>query len=297
MKIMLKKSDVVKANELVNTRFSLGLEEQRILLACVAQIDSKAELNTGTVFEVQVQEIADLVGETNSSHIYKKLEKAALRLRKSSFYTKTETGYKERGWCDEVEYFTGQGRIQLTFHKNVLQYLTKLERQFTKYKLKDVAKFTNCYSLRVYELLAQWQGRGTREIKVRELREMLCLENKYLLMAEFKRNVIKKAVDDINKHSNLTVRVGTRKVGREIVSFQFEFVTDVVSSDNNQKITNKTTKEKSYFGLTTSEIEKQARVGESYFEAGKRLSKAKSKNVVLELEQELERKKAKNTNS
>jgi len=145
-----------------------------------------------------------------------------------------------------------------------LEYLTELQGSFTQYKLQYVTQFTNVYSLRIYELLAQWQGRGTREVGVDELRNKLQLGDQYPKAYDLKRFVIDRALADINKHSNLRVSYGQRKSGRNVVAFQFKF---------EQKDGMQNTRKQLDKSGTKKTIEKHARVGESYQEAETRLRK------------------------
>jgi plasmid replication initiation protein len=117
------------------------------------------------------------------------------------------------------------GDITLNFSRDVLDYLSDISKTFTKYKLSDVSKFRCMYSIRIYELLQQWAGVGEVEYSVEELRERLDLQKKYLRWADFKRNVIDISVDEINKHSNLSVSYGMRKSRRKITGVQFTFTT------------------------------------------------------------------------
>jgi len=89
-------------------------------------------------------------------------------------------------------------------------------------------------------------------------------------MAELRRNVIDKALADINLFSNLQVEVSTRKRGKVIEAFQFTY--QVKSSTVGHK--SKKQVEKTYYGFTKTEIDKAAKPGESYFQVGQRLQAA-----------------------
>ena len=50
---------------------------------------------------------------------------------------------------------------------------------------------------------------------------MLGVTNEYKQMSDFKINVLEKAVDEINKHSDITLKYDQFKKGRIITDFQF----------------------------------------------------------------------------
>ena len=255
---------IVKSNAIINAHYKLTLAESRLLLACISQIDSTKAHDPSKPFLVHVSEIQDLVKEDSADNLYRDLKAAVGRLYERSIVVKTaEKTTKTRWVSEQAIYNKGQGKVEIRFTQEVLEYLTELQGSFTQYKLQYVAQFTNVYSLRIYELLAQWQGRGTREVGVEELREKLQLGEQYPKAYDLKRFVIDKALADINKHSNLQVSYGQRKNGRNVVAFQFKF---------EQKEGAQPNKRLGKEGIKKM-IEKHARVGESYQEAETRLRK------------------------
>jgi len=268
--VVLKKSEgveltIVKSNAIINAHYKLTLAESRLLLACISQIDSKNPRDPNEPFLVHVSEIQDLVKEEGSDNLYRDLKAAVARLYERSIVVKTaEKTTKTRWVSEQAIYNSGEGKVEIHFTPEVLEYLTELQGSFTQYKLQYVTQFTNVYSLRIYELLAQWQGRGTREVGVDELRNKLQLGDQYPKAYDLKRFVIDRALADINKHSNLRVSYGQRKNGRNVVAFQFKF---------EQKDGMQNTRKQLDKAGTKRVIEKHARVGESYQEAEVRLRK------------------------
>jgi plasmid replication initiation protein len=72
-------------------------------------------------------------------------------------------------------------------------------------------------------LLVQWSSKGERELELTWLKHVLDLSEKYPRTNNFIQRIIKPSVEEINAHSNLTVRFGTRKTGRTITHLQFKF--------------------------------------------------------------------------
>ena len=124
-------------------------------------------------------------------------------------------------------YIENEGRISLRFNKDMLPYLTELSTQFTKYRLKAVAKMDSAYAVRLYELLAQWQGIGKREVSVDWLRDTFQLGDRYPDIKDLKKWVIEPAVAQINEHSDLTASYIQRKTGREVTHLVFTFAPKV----------------------------------------------------------------------
>lgn len=220
----MNKNIIVKKNEFLKFKYSLTLIEQRILLACISKIDSRLSLPSDYEFIITVQEMSDLFDE-KKDNIYRDLKTGCKKLQKSVITVNDHEGVEDINWVSRAKYWNDQSKVRLVFNNAVLPYLTSISEKFTKYKLSDVQNFQSVYSLRIYELLAQYQISGAVEIEIDELRRILNLEQKYSTFGELKRSVIDVAIREINEYSNLNVKYGERKRGRKVVSIQFSFET------------------------------------------------------------------------
>lgn len=278
---------VVKSNKVIEASYLLSLSEQRVLLACIAQIDSTAELTEQYQFQVSAGQIADLVGLDNIANAYRDLKKSAEKLYERSVIINDPdpdnpkiTERKTR-WISSIDYIPGEGKLVLNFAAGIIPYLSRLSKEFTKYKLMHVARFESIYSIRLYELLVQWSSAGEREIEVEWLKKQFQVENKYKRLGDLKRRIIEPAIAEINKHSNLWVKYGQRKSGRTVTHFQFQFGLKDQPKPRKQ--------------ITEDEINKAARPGESRASVIARLSGTKVDDFAKpgeSLDQALARKRA-----
>ena len=148
---------VVKHNRIIDAEYSMGVCEQRILLTCISKIDSSKSMSENRIFSVSVDDIVDLVNVERSS-AYPHLKKTCKAL-----FTNTITVHLSDSpdplvtrWVDAVRYIEREGRIELRFTPEMIPFLTKISRDFTKYKLSHVLKFKSAYSYRLYEWLCRW---------------------------------------------------------------------------------------------------------------------------------------------
>lgn len=219
---------VFKANALVEASYRLGLYEQRIMLACIAQVRRDEPLTDQQLYTVTAQQIADMAG-VSVDRAYQHIKVASERLfdRRVTLHEAPNGGGKPlvrlTRWVQEVVYMEAQGKVALRFSRAMVPYLSQLTEQFTGYALSDVAKMTSAHAIRLYELLAQWRGAGEREVSVGWLRDALQLEDRYPLMADLRRWVIEPAVAQINEHSPLAVVWEQRKTGRKVTHIHFKF--------------------------------------------------------------------------
>lgn len=246
---------VVKSNKVVEASYMLSLAEQRVLLACIAQIDSTAVLTEEFRFEITASGVADLAGLENLSNTYRDLKKASEKLYERSVIIddpdpdNPKITQRKTRWISSIDYIPGEGKVMLSFSVGIIPYLSQLSREFTKYKLKHVARFESVYSIRLYELLVQWSSVGEREIEVEWFKRQFQVGDKYSRVVDLKKRVIDPAIQEINEHSNFWVKYGQRKSGRTITHFQFQF-----GLKDTPKL---------YKNLTDDDIKRQAKPGET----------------------------------
>lgn len=221
---------VYKSNALVEASYRLSVYEQRIILACIAQVRRDEPLTDQQLYAVSAQQIADMTG-TQLGTTYQNLKAASERLyrREVTLHEAPNGEGKGKGkvrltrWVQTVEYREAEGLVALRFGADMVPYLSQLSAQFTRYALADVAKMDSAYGIRLYELLCQWRDAGEREVSIEWLRDAFQLGDKYPAIKDFKRWVLEPAVAQINEHSPLAVVWEQRKTGRKVTHLHFRF--------------------------------------------------------------------------
>lgn len=277
----MQSAQVYKANALVEASYRLSLYEQRIMLACIAQVRRDAPLTDQQLYTVSAQQIADMTG-TKLGTAYQNLKAASERLFERRVTLHEGSNGKAGGkirltrWVQEVVYQDDQGSVALRFSQPMVPYLSQLTAQFTRYALQDVAQMTSSHAIRLYELLAQWRDTGQREVELAWFREALQLENSYSNIRDLKRRVIEPAVAQCNEHSPLWVKWEQRKTGRTVSHLTFKFGEKQPQEPRKPKTKGKAEGSNknatgALYGIPMGIIERQARPGESYEDAALRL--------------------------
>lgn len=227
---MIKTPMILKDNSLINASYSLGVAEQRLIfLAIIEAREKQTVIEAGGMLRITAKKYAEHF-KVESHTAYEALKRAADALYDASFrYSKKdeETGaigeYKRR-WLEEGGYIAKLGCVEIMFSSWVVPLITRLESCYTAYELKQVSGLTSEYAIRIYEIAIQWRSVGkTPTIKLDELRGMLGLTTEYTRMEAFKRRVLDKAVEQINKHTDIDVKYNQHKEGSRIVGFSFNF--------------------------------------------------------------------------
>ncbi|WP_455233638.1 replication initiation protein, partial [Geopseudomonas aromaticivorans] len=214
---------VTKSNELVRSAYRLTLNEQRLLLSAISQIDPRKSMPRPIM--VTAHDFSEQYG------LPLKQAYAALRDATSALYErdiKTFDGrYKQRfRWVDRVEYMEGGGETKLFFTIHVQPYLAFLNKSFTTYELKRIAALTSVHSIRLFELLQQFKSTGFYTVTVDEFRERLELGPSYERFSNLKLKVLTPAIEELREKSGLLVELKTEKKGRAIDRLIFKFRDD-----------------------------------------------------------------------
>lgn len=227
----MKKSElVVKSNRLVEASYRLGLNEQRIILYAICRCrEEQKGLFPDLPVTIRADSFAKQFPSVDKTNVYRQLKEAmdALYERSVTIHdTDPASGHarvKKTRWVSEAAYVDGAGNVQVIFTPEVIKYVTRLEAEFTSYQLEKVGHMTSAHAVRIYELLAQHREIGSRTLGLAWLRETLQIApDEYKLTTNFIRKVIEVAVEQINKHSDLTVNYKSVKTGRAITDFAFK---------------------------------------------------------------------------
>ena len=221
---------VSKSNALIRASYRLTLAEQRVILACLAQVDSRKRMQNLNTLELQSEgltitaiEYAKLF-ELEMHTAYEQLQDAADRLyNRTITVKKNDRGEKERyRWLQgEARADKGSGHIRLSFTMRLSEHITQLRGRFTSYQIDQVRHLRKAHSIRIFELMMQWKETGLVRIKLDELKDML--ETKYPLYADVKRYLLKPALDEIDKRTDYAIDWREIRVGRKVETIEIRF--------------------------------------------------------------------------
>jgi len=227
----MKNDLVVKDNALINASYNLEVTEQRlILLSIIRARETGQGISSDSKLEIHASDYASRFDVTKEA-AYNALKNAVNNLfeRKFSFKeihkdTNKEIVVKSR-WVSRIAYVDDLATLEITFAPDVVPLITRLEKHFTSYQLKQVAQLTSKYAIRLYEFLIAWRDVGkTPVISLSEFREKLGLDiNEYQKMINFKSRVLEPAIKQINELTDIHVKYEQYKTGRSISGLSFTF--------------------------------------------------------------------------
>lgn len=218
------KEVVVKENQLINARYKLSPVELKLVLYAIANIE-REDMD----FWKYTLRLSDLDIKQED------LKRASRSLMQKVFEIKEPDGWLMISWFSSIRYNGKNGTIELQFDPNLKPYLLQLKANFTVYNLKSVLPMRSSYSIRLYELLKQYEKIGHRTFNVDELRDVLQVPASYT-WKDFKRRVLDKAESDINEHSDLEISYESIKTGRAYTAVSFRIAPKIAKETFRQYV-------------------------------------------------------------
>lgn len=214
---MNKSMTVTQDFALVNAKYKLNTSEVKFILTAITQLDSK----TDTVlqeYEIKVNELEErLQAEQNET----RLKQFAKKLMSKPLEVPTDDGWIVANWFSDIEYVRGQAKFKVRFSEKLKPYLLELKERFVAYNLKHILPLTSTYSVRIYQLLKEYEKLKIRYFDVEELMELLQVPKSYLIYNRFKEKVLKVAVKEINEHTDIYFTLEEEKESRKVARLVF----------------------------------------------------------------------------
>ncbi len=194
---------VTKSNYLIDASYKLNTQAQKLVLACLAKVDSRDEIPKEIT--ITAQEFSDLTG-INIKNAYRELYKASDALWNAEITITEDTTKTRLRWVQkDVQKLQGSGAVTITWSEEVLKYISQLKSRFTTYKLRNIAELQSGHSIRLYELLMKFNSTGERVIYLEDFKSSLGISDKYSGFKILNRDVIKPSINELNQRSDLTI--------------------------------------------------------------------------------------------
>lgn len=219
---------VVTSNDLVLAKYNFSLWQKRVFNYFVSQIDKDAR-----EFMMQRVYISDLIRFFNAgdgkevydiiTNIPKQLYNLSLKIP----YV-TEEGFHRYGEMRIVTRYTkpedrepGNAYIEFKFNDDLKPHLLELKRRFSKYDLNNIVGLQSTHSIRMFEILKSYEYQGEVRLEVEYLKTVLELGDKYKLYADFRRYVIERSKEDLDRYCDISFEYREIKKSRKVDEIHF----------------------------------------------------------------------------
>lgn len=241
----MSKDLIVKDNKLIEANYSLSTLQQKVLLKAISIIEP-TDTNKH-IYKFSIMDFAEAVDLKGSKTIYSQMATICDQLTdlKKFFIKKDDGGIAYINWVASAEYIPKEAVVEVEFSQKLMPYLIELKEQFTTYYLANVMQLKSSYSIRIFELLKQYEKLKKRTIKLEDLRKLVgttvvdqngeIIKEDYELYGHFKTRVILAAQKELKQRTDIYFNFKEIKEGRKVVAIEFEILENI---KNKNKIQN-----------------------------------------------------------
>lgn len=240
-----RKQMIVKSNQVIQkSRYHLTIQQQKLILYLISKIRP-----TDTEFKEYIFDLKDVckvLGVSVDGTNYIRFKDSLKRIADTSFWLEIDGKDRLYRWIDDIEINRNETQIKIKLDEHLKPFLLQLKESFTYYQLENVLCFDCKYSFRLYELFKSYEFKTNLTLSVDELKRYLMAENKYDRFTLFKTNVLNKAIDEINKYTDINVNYKLIRENRIIKYIDFELFRSTINEKINQENRNKRLGGKNY---------------------------------------------------
>ena len=214
---------VVKHNNLIGYRGFMTNSELKLFSLIVANVREEQKEQ----FEKYSIDVSILKKQTKHKDFYRYLVDVALRLESRQLKVEKINDRGKRKFIpirliNKPIITEDSKELEFYLDKDLLPYITNLKKNFTRYQVENILKLRSGYSIRVYELLKQYEKIGVRKVSVADLRGFLGIaDEEYTRFTNFETRVLKRATREINDLTDIKIGYEKIKKGRKIDSILF----------------------------------------------------------------------------
>ena len=248
---------IYKHNELIDNFIFNATESELQILNYAVAITNPSWETTHLVYQISVSELVSTF-KTKSKNSYKLYREALERLMKRDYIFKIDNkNYKENLVIRTATKDDDNDWLEFKFNEYISQRFSNLQGLFTKYDIKHIAMFKSRYAFMLYEFCKMnlnqttsqnKDGEFSKSFTIQDFKERLDIADKYPRFSNLETDVLSRAKENINKHSDIRFSYRVKRKGRTPVAItliakykhdsprlkpeSFELVKEVESTQN-----------------------------------------------------------------
>ena len=161
-----EKALVTKHNKLIQAKYSLTLQEKRLIYWLISEISP--DDRDFKPYRVSVKELTTFLGMENNNRIYQQMAQVTERLmrRVMKIEEPENESLLQVAWVSSARYHLGKGCVDISFDPQLKPYLIQLEESFhlDRTALRHSSAERVCHAhLRALEAIPQDRGAGVAD--------------------------------------------------------------------------------------------------------------------------------------
>jgi len=211
----LKKELVIKSNKLIDMQTDLNLIQLKIFTKVILSTVQNPK------DEYCRFSIKELMNDFNITETHYTALKIATKNMIKAVILKTINGEIQLPLFTKVAYC--DGIVDMYLHPELKPYILNIKTRYTKYFFKNITGLNSIYSMRLYELLKQYEFRWNRSFDISELRFLLNVwEGKYKRHTDFRKRIILQTQKELKEKTDISFEFTERREGRRVIEIIFK---------------------------------------------------------------------------
>jgi len=214
-----------QSNKLIEASYKMSVPAKRVMLMLLAQIHPLQQDISGRI-RIEAADYSKKTG-VSSSQSYRDIKNGCRELMSTIITTKNPAARttQECVVVHWMEYHESEGWLEATFTPWIAPFIHKLHGiGYKTIEINEALKFKRFYTIRLYELLMQWDSSCLRLITLKDLRKAFDIENKtYTAFKDFRVKVLEPSIKEIEQKTQWKIKYQSKKTGNKITSFSFSF--------------------------------------------------------------------------
>lgn len=214
---------VAQANPLIEARYEFSTIQNKLIRHIISMIDRNGtELKNPYIFSIE--QFLSLIEVDRKEHLAENFRQVTNGILDTKIYFRKKHSHLNLVFFTSINYEEETDLIKVTINPELRYFLLNLNENpfgFTSYQFENILNLKGKYTVRIFELMKQYFRIKRRLISVNELKEILNINESYEGFHNFKNQVLKPSLEQINKFTELNVSFTTLKKSRNVVALDF----------------------------------------------------------------------------
>lgn len=214
-----KDATIKQSNALIIAKYKLTVNEQKLLVAIISQIDK----NSPEFYKIRLK-VADLAEfcNINSTNKYTQIRDTMVKLMsRLVVIPKKDGGEYITHWIQTSRYYPNESIIEYKIDDELKPELLQLKSAFFEHNAKIYMCLNSAYSIRMYDILSKMVKVGDFEYNLDFFRKIFQLNKTYNVFGNLKKRIIEPALAEINEKSDISIKHEYIKEGRNYTKIHF----------------------------------------------------------------------------
>jgi len=229
---------IVQSNDLVEAKIPLTLNEIKLWLYVVSMVDYDDD--DTTTYRMYKKDFLEVIGDEKGGG-YTQLRKNINKIQTKLITLKEGDDEIDTALLGSSLWNSNKPYVDITIDDKLKPHILRLKEKYTMYSLINVMGLKSIFSIRIYQLLKQYEVMGRRLFRLEDLKYKLAIDGSYRDYFMFKKRVLNVAVKEINDKTDIMVGYAEIKKQKKVISIEFDIQKDKARGRELQSSLNKKT--------------------------------------------------------